>query len=119
MSYKPEYHLPRIKRMRRANADLRLKEALNRKLRRAYHGCADDTAVAFIGCTTKEFRAHLRAQFKKGMTHKNYGRAWHIDHVRPCAKFNLNDEVERAECFHYTNLAPCFAFDNISKKDRC
>ena len=118
MAYDPDYHLPRIRRVRREDAYLRLKEALNRKLRRAYRGCGDDTAVAFIGCTSKEFRARLRAQFKKGMTHKNYGTVWHIDHIKPCASFNLCDADERAACYHFSNLAPCFAFDNISKKDK-
>jgi hypothetical protein len=118
VAYDPAYHLPRIRRVRRSDAYLRLKEALNRKLRRAYHGCGDDTAVAFIGCTSKEFRVHLRTQFTRGMSHKNYGTVWHIDHVKPCASFDLNSKKERAACYHVSNLAPRFAFDNISKKDK-
>ena len=118
MAYDPKYHIPRIRRVRRDDAYLRLKEALNRKLRRAYHGCGDETAIKFIGCTSQEFRAHLQTLFRDGMSHENYGTVWHIDHVKPCALFDLNNEKEREACYHFSNLAPCFSFDNISKKDR-
>jgi len=42
---------------------------------------------------------------------------WHIDHIRPCASFNLDLEEERHKCFHYTNLQPMWCPDNISKSD--
>lgn len=43
---------------------------------------------------------------------------WHIDHVKPCAKFDMLDEDEQRECFHYTNLQPLWAHDNLSKGSR-
>lgn len=33
----------------------------------------------------------------------------------PCTAFNLNNELEARACFHYTNLQPLWATDNIQK----
>jgi hypothetical protein len=33
----------------------------------------------------------------------------------PCTAFNLNNELEVKACFHYTNLQPLWAADNIQK----
>ena len=40
---------------------------------------------------------------------------WHIDHIRPCASFDLADLEQQRQCFHYTNLQPLWAADNIRK----
>ena len=48
------------------------------------------------------------------MTWKNYGE-WHIDHIKPCSKFNLTDEEEQKKCFNYKNLQPLWASENTSK----
>ena len=48
------------------------------------------------------------------MTWNNYGK-WHIDHITPCAKFNLSIPDEQQLSFHYTNLQPLWAIDNQKK----
>jgi len=50
------------------------------------------------------------------MTRNNYGE-WHIDHIIPCAAFNMSNEIDQRICFHYTNLQPLWAVDNIRKSD--
>ena len=57
---------------------------------------------------------HLKENFTEGMTVENYG-LWHIDHIKPCALFDLTDPKQQEECFHYTNLQPLWAIDNIRK----
>lgn len=50
------------------------------------------------------------------MTWANYGKSgWHIDHIKPCASFDLSDPDQQKACFHYSNLQPLWAFDNLSK----
>ena len=57
---------------------------------------------------------YLDAKFTDGMSWENHGE-WHIDHILPCASFNLLIEDEQRKCFHYTNLQPLWAKDNLSK----
>ena len=72
--------------------------------------------LELIGCTVTELRQYLEVQFTDGMTWKNYGRhGWHVDHIRPCASFDLTDPEQQRQCFHYTNLQPLWAVDNIRK----
>ena len=40
---------------------------------------------------------------------------WHIDHIRPISSFNLNDPTQQKKCFHFSNLQPLWAKDNLKK----
>jgi hypothetical protein len=69
-----------------------------------------------IGCSKRDLRAHIEAQFLPGMSWENYGRkGWEIDHVKPCALFDLTDPAQQAICFHYTNLRPLWRIDNMRR----
>lgn len=69
----------------------------------------------FIGCPVSGLRGHLESLFRPGMTWENYGPVWHIDHIRPCASFDLSDVEQQKVCFHWTNLQPLFTMENIMK----
>lgn len=73
--------------------------------------------MELIGCSASELRAHLESNFTPGMSWDNYGK-WHIDHIRPCASFDLTDPQQQKECFHWSNLQPLWAADNIRKSDK-
>lgn len=69
-----------------------------------------------IGCSYLQFKAHIESLFKDGMTWNNWSlRGWHLDHIIPCALFDLTDKEQQRQCFHYTNLQPLWAKDNLSK----
>ena len=68
-----------------------------------------------IGCTPDELKLYLEKKFKEGMTWKNHGN-WHIDHIKPLASAKSVDEINIL--FHYTNLQPLWAEENIKKKDK-
>jgi hypothetical protein len=70
--------------------------------------------LSILGCSLDEFRTHLESMFLAGMTWTNYG-DWHIDHVKPCVLFDLSSPDEQAKCFHYSNLQPLWAVDNLKK----
>jgi len=59
-------------------------------------------------------KKHLEKLFKPRMTWKNHGK-WHIDHIIPCSSFDLTKASEQRECFHYTNLQPLWASENLAK----
>ena len=69
-----------------------------------------------VGCTLAELCTHLETQFVDGMSWDNR-KDWHIDHIRPCGSFDLTDPEQQAQCFHYTNLQPLWARDNLEKSD--
>jgi hypothetical protein len=73
--------------------------------------------MKLTGCSKEELFTFLEAEFEPEMTWDNYGK-WHIDHIRPCASFNLEDPEEQRKCFHWTNLQPLWAVDNIRKSDK-
>lgn len=70
---------------------------------------------ALLGCSIGDFRAHLESRFQEGMGWHNYGE-WQIDHIKPCASFNLTEPEEQRKCFHYTNCQPLWACDNQRKE---
>jgi len=75
--------------------------------------------IDLLGCSPKELVEHLEKQFQDGMTWENHGKdGWEIDHIKPCASFNLIDEEEQRLCFHYTNLQPLWAKENQMKRDK-
>jgi hypothetical protein len=75
------------------------------------------TTMKLIGCSAEQLKKHLESKFKQGMSWSNYGK-WHIDHILPCASFDLSKPEEQRKCFHYTNLQPLWAKENLSKGNR-
>jgi hypothetical protein len=69
-----------------------------------------------IGCSVEHLISHLESKFDCNMTWDNYGE-WHVDHIKPCAAFDLKDPQHQRECFHYSNLQPLWAQDNFKKSD--
>jgi hypothetical protein len=74
------------------------------------------TSIELLGCTIEEARLHIESKFQPGMTWDNNTHdGWHIDHIRPCASFDLTDPKQQKQCFHYTNLQPLWSMENLSK----
>ena len=97
---------------RRSDPAFRLLDNLRRRLHLALRGKSKSArTIALLGCTPEECVAHIEAQFTEGMTHDNI----EVDHIVPCASFNLENEEEQRQCFHYTNLQPLFPPENWSK----
>lgn len=70
-----------------------------------------------LGCSAFELEEFLINKFTEGMTMENYSE-WEVDHIKPVSKFNLTDEKEIRECFHYTNLQPLWMIDNRRKSNK-
>jgi len=77
--------------------------------------------LELLGATPLDCRIWLESKFLPGMTWDNHGWGegkWHIDHIMPCASFDLTNPDEQKKCFHYTNLQPLWHNDNIAKSDK-
>jgi hypothetical protein len=55
---------------------------------------------------------------KLNYKNENYGIDWHVDHIIPCKRFNLELLYNQEICFHWTNLIPLKKELNITKKDK-
>jgi Uri superfamily endonuclease len=71
-------------------------------------------SFSLVGCSVGFLRSYIEGKFEKGMTWENYGE-WHVDHIRPCASFDLNDKEQVLQCFNWRNLQPMWASENMSK----
>lgn len=77
------------------------------------------STIELLGCSVEELKKHLELKFKEGMSWENYSKkGWHIDHIKPCASFDLSDPEQQKICFHYTNLQPLWWWENLSKADK-
>lgn len=134
-----EYYYKNREKILKKQKDLRLKEENNIKFiknkkrlvkslrSRVYLALRDNIkskiTMQLIGCSIDELRKHIELQFKDGMDWKNHGagfngrgmKEWHIDHIIPCASFDLSKPEEQQKCFHYSNLQPLWATENLQK----
>jgi hypothetical protein len=99
--------------------NLRIKTNLSSMVRYAMRngGTKRQRTMDLLGCSIEEFINHMESKFTNGMTWDNYGvLGWHMDHIIPCASFDLTDEKQQRECFHYTNLQPLWHYENRAKQ---
>lgn len=91
----------------------------------ALRGTAKESStLKLLGCSVEALRSHLESLFQPGMSWANYGTyrvdgpmTWHIDHILPCASFDLTDPAQQRACFHWTNMQPLWAVENLKKSD--
>lgn len=103
------------KRAYRENFDHKLAKTVRCRINDALHkGWKGGKTTELLGCSISHLKSWLEFWMKPGMTWENHGE-WHIDHKKPCASFDLTKLEEQKKCFHYTNLEPLWAHDNLSK----
>lgn len=101
---------------RNTNNEFKIQDNLRSRFRNAVKKQYRNTKVTeLIGCSVEFLRQYLEWQFDENMSWDNYGTYWHIDHIRPCASFDLTDPEQQKECFDFTNLQPLPAIDNMKK----
>ena len=116
--YFRKYYKNWINKKLKTDPHFKLKQALSHRIWGALKGqVKSKRTMELLGCTIDELWIHMESKFTEGMTKENYGK-WHVDHIMPCASFDLTDPEQQAKCFHYTNLQPLWALDNIKKSNR-
>lgn len=74
--------------------------------------------MSYIGCSMPDLMAVIESKWTNGMNWGNYGVfGWHVDHLIPCALFDLAKEEHCHVCFHYSNLRPLWHMENSLKRD--
>jgi hypothetical protein len=112
-----EQQKERISRWRKENPVYIIKANLRGKMNKVVkRGTKSAHTLELLGCTAEELKVYIENLFSEGMTWDNYNfDTWHIDHIRPCASFDLTDPEQQRECFNYKNLQPLWAKDNLRK----
>ena len=113
-----------VRNKRKTNLNFKLADNLRKRVRLALNGKSKSkNTLKLLGCSVDFLKKYLENQFQSGMSWNNYGNpngdhseCWHMDHIVPCASFDdLDDPKQQQKCFHYSNLQPLWAKDNISK----
>lgn len=116
-----DYHLRNPGRKRVLGPTQKIRHSLTNRIRLAVKSLGTvkaDTLWKLTGCSPEHFKVWMTFWFQPGMSWKNHGSVWHIDHVMPCARFDLADPDQQRRCFHYTNLQPLFKRENQRKHSR-
>ncbi len=115
---KKDYMNNYCKNKRLIDLNFRISGNLRSRIRIALKGiCKSISTSKLLGCHIDFFRLYLQSKFQPGMSFSNYGK-WHIDHIIPCARFDLEKESEQKICFNYKNLQPLWAEENLRKNDK-
>jgi hypothetical protein len=105
--YKNKYH---------TDVEFKMIELLRKRINSSLkNNSKSNSTKTLLGCTVQECRLHLEKQFKPEMTWCNHGKIWEIDHIKPCASFDLIKEEEQKKCFHFLNLQPLFKTTEIAE----
>lgn len=100
--------------------NFKLKQNIRDAIRKAFkNNTKSGRTVELLGCSIEYLRQYLENQFTEGMTWSNYGlHGWHLDHIIPVSYFDLSDPEQQKRAWHYTNLRPMWAIDNIQKSNK-
>jgi len=73
--------------------------------------------IDYLGCNCTFYMDWILNVDTK-YTFENYGKEWHIDHVIPLSKFDLNDEEQQLVAFNWRNTMPLSVKENLSKNNK-
>ena len=71
--------------------------------------------IEYLGQNIDFIKKWIEFCFSNDMNWDNQGSFWHIDHVVPVSRFNLETEEDVIKCFNWKNLTPLTAKENLTK----
>ena len=77
----------------------------------------DMKTIEYLGCGTIQYLKWILNN-NNNFTLENRGKEWHIDHVIPISKFNLNIKEEQLLAFNWRNTMPLSVKENLSKNNK-
>lgn len=117
--YRPNYRGYRadyLRNRRQVDVNFRVIDNLRRRINYSIkNNPKSNHSIKLIGCSPKFLITYLEALFTKKMSWDNYGEIWEIDHIRPCASFDMSKKDQQEQCFNYKNLQPLLLKDNRQK----
>lgn len=110
------------KKIKRENGDelFNFKESIRGAVKSSFRKkgyTKDSKTMQLLGAEWEVVKSHLENKFLEGMTWDNHTiHGWHIDHIIPLDSSNSKEEY--IKLWHYTNLQPLWAKDNLIKSNK-
>lgn len=108
------------KRRKREDPSYKIKIILRRRLYNLItsKNLKEFSSLDLLSCSLEFFKKHIESQFEEGMSWDNYGSYWHLDHIVPCAYFNLSDPKQQKICFNWRNFQPLKKEENLKNQTK-
>jgi hypothetical protein len=74
-------------------------------------------SVEYLGCSSDEYFKWI-LDYDNDCSLDNHGKVWHVDHVIPISKFDLNNQEEQLLAFNWRNTMPLSCKENLSKNNK-
>jgi len=74
-------------------------------------------SVEYLGCSSDDYFKWIFS-YNNNCTLENHGKVWHVDHVIPISRFNLNNHEEQLLAFNWRNTMPLSCKENLAKNNR-
>ncbi len=74
-------------------------------------------SVEYLGCSSDEYFKWI-LNYDNKCCLENHGKEWHIDHVIPISKFDLDDEEQQLLAFNWRNTMPLSSEENLKKNNK-
>lgn len=95
-------------------------EKFKRNVRsRIYHAlnAKNKHTIEYLGCSSIDYFSWIM-NYTPDYNLSNHGKEWHIDHVIPLSKFDLDNEQQQLIAFNWRNTMPLSAKENLSKNNK-
>jgi ethanolamine utilization protein EutQ (cupin superfamily) len=74
-------------------------------------------SIEYLGCSSLEYFKWI-FHYNNECLLENHGKKWHVDHVIPISKFDLNNQQEHLLAFNWRNTMPLSCKENLSKNNK-
>lgn len=97
-------------------------EKFKRYIRTRIYNCLryktrEKHSIEYLGCSSNDYFKWI-FNYNSEYNLENHGQIWHIDHVIPLSKFDLNNQEEQIIAFNWRNTMPLSSSDNLSKNNK-
>lgn len=103
-----------------ANPTYRVSKLMSNRIRGLIKDKDFDKTFLILGYSVNDVMKRLESKFRDGMTWDNYGKFWHIDHIKPVSHFSFTSKEDEdfKKCWALENLQPLLKSENLSKGNR-
>jgi hypothetical protein len=97
-------------------------EKFKRYIRTRIYNCLrnknkNNSSLDYLGCSSDDYFKWI-FNYNNNCVLENHGKVWHVDHVIPISKFDLNNQEEQLLAFNWRNTMPLSCKENLSKNNK-